>query len=147
MKKWIRLSLCLACAACSSAPAAELLWQDFDSVPTGSIANVSGWTRAIWLGGITARVDSVGAYASPSNVLQLFRHAAAAAAVFTNFDSVYSTNEHPVIRCSAKLVAPTNVFFQIGLRNSTDGAFLSFQSTNGYGGLGFLAHDRILDAI
>lgn len=142
--KTILLFLCLVAACCRVAPAAELLWADFDTSPTGSVANLPGWTRASWLGGITARVDNVGAYVSPSNVLELPWNATASSAVFANFNSTYTTNEHPVIRCSAKLVAPSNAFFQLGLRNAASGAFLAFQPTNNFGGFGFLAHDWII---
>ncbi len=130
----------------SAAPAGELLWANFDAAPTGSVANLPGWTRAAWLGGITGRVDNVNAYQSPSNILVLTRNnAGSSSAVFTNFQSTYNpANEHPVVRCSAKLVTPSNIFFQIGLRNSASGAFLSFQPTNNFGGFGFLAHDWII---
>ncbi len=144
MKK-LCLFFCLVGAIASTAPAAELLWANFDASPTGSVAALPGWTRAAWLGGITGRVANVNASHSPSNILVLPRNnVGSSSAVFTNFSSTYTTNEHPVIRCSAKLVAPSNIFFQIGLRNSTSGAFLAFQPTNNFGGFGFLAHDWIL---
>lgn len=138
------LFLGLLCAWGTAASATEFLCEDFDSVPTGSVANVSGWTRASWLGGITARVDNVGAYVSPSNILELPWNATASSAVFTNFNSTYAPDEHPVIRCSAKLLcANTNAFFQLGLRNPGTGQFLSFQSTNGFGVFGFLYRDIV----
>ena len=128
----------------ASARAAEHLWTDFDASPTGSVANLPGWTRASWLGGITARVDNVGAYVSPSNVLELPWNATASSAVFTNFNATYTTNEHPVIRCSAKLVtANTNAYFQLGLRNSSSGARLTFEGTNGFGTFGTETHDVV----
>ena len=144
--KTFRLSLCLAFAFCSAAPAAELLWTDFDAAPTGSVAALPGWTRAAWLGGITGRVADINAYHSPSNILVLGRNnSGSSSAVFTNFHSTYNpAHEHPVIRCSAKLVTPSNIFFQIGLRDSASGAFLSFQPTNNFGGFGFLAHAWII---
>lgn len=143
MKKF-RLSLCLSLVLAVSASAAELLWTNFDASPTGSVANLPGWTRASWLGGITARVDNVGAYVSPSNVLELPWSAIASSAVFTNFNSTYTTNEHPVIRCSAKLVtANTNAYFQLGLRNSSSGARLTFEGTNGFGTFGTETHDVV----
>lgn len=142
--KTIRLFLCLLCALGAAASAAEHLWTDFDASPTGSVANVPGWTRAAWLGGITGRVDNVGAYVSPSNVLELPWNATASSAVFTNFNSTYAPDEHPVIRCSAKLRCDnTNAFFQLGLRNPGTGQLLSFQSTNGYGVFGFLYRDIV----
>lgn len=144
--KTTRLFLCLVLAVCSAASAAELLWQNFDTSPTGSVAALPGWTRAAWLGGLTGRVANVNASHSPSNILVLPRNnGGSSSAVYTNFHSTYNpTNEHPVIRCSAKLVTPSNIFFQIGLRNSDSGAFLSFQPTNNFGGFGFLAHDWII---
>ncbi|MGD9781277.1 MAG: LamG-like jellyroll fold domain-containing protein [Kiritimatiellia bacterium] len=143
--KTILLSLCLVAACCGVAPADELLWADFDAAPTGSVAALPGWTRAAWLGGITGRVADVNYSHSPSNVLELPWNSVGSSAVFTNFNSTYNpADEHPVVRCSAKLVAPSNAFFQLGLRNSTSGAFLSFQPTNNFGGFGFLAHDLIL---
>ena len=143
MKK-TRLFPCLLCALGVSASAAEHLWADFDAAPTGSVANLPGWTRASWLGGITARVDNINYSHSPSNILELPWNATASSAVFTNFNSTYTTNEHPVIRCSAKLVTiNTNAYFQLGLRNSASGAFLSFQGTNGYGTFGTETHDSV----
>lgn len=138
------LFLCLFCAIASAAPAAEHLWQNFDSVSTGSVANVPGWTRAAWLGGITAGVANAGASVSTPNILELPWNATASSAVYTNFNATYATNEHPVVRCSAKLYCSnTNAFFQLGLRNPGTGQFLSFQSTNGYGVFGFLYRDIV----
>ena len=142
--KTICLFLSLLCVRGAAASAAELLNERFDAAPAGSVAALPGWTRAAWLGGVTGRVDNVGAFVSPSNVLELPWNVTASSAVFTNFDSTYTPAEHPVIRCSAKLVtANTNAFFQLGLRNSSTGDFLSFQSTNGYGAFGFLYHDAV----
>ena len=128
----------------TAANAAELLWQDFDSAPTGSVANVTGWTRAAWVGGITARVDNINYSHSPSNILELPWNSVGSSAVYTNFNSTYTTNEHPVIRCSAKLVTiNTNAYFQLGLRNSSSGAHLAFEGTNGFGTFGFLYRDSV----
>ena len=137
------LFLCLLGTAASGA---EWLCEDFDSAPTGSVANLPGWTRAAWIGGITGRVADVNYSHSPSNILVLPRNnGGSSSAVFTNFHSTYNpAHEHPVIRCSAKLVTPSNIFFQLGLRDSASGAFLSFQPTNNFGGFGFLAHDWII---
>ena len=141
--KSVRLFVFLALAS-ASASAAELLWQNFDTSPTGSVAALSGWSRAAWLGGITGRVDDINYSWSDPNILELPWNGTASSAVFTNFSSTYTTNEHPVIRCSAKLLtANTNAFFQLGLRNSSATNFLSFQSTNGYGAFGFLFHDPV----
>ena len=135
------LFLCLLGTAASGA---EWLCEDFDSAPTGSVANLPGWTRAAWLGGITGRVADVNYSHSPSNVLELAWNATASSAVFTNFQSTYTTNEHPVVRCSAKLVtANTNAYFQLGLRNSASGARLTFEGTNGYGTFGTETHDVV----
>ena len=143
MKK-LCLFFCLVGAIASAASAAELLWANFDASPTGSVAALPGWTRAAWLGGITARVDNVNYSHSPSNILELPWNATASSAVFTNFNSTYSTNEHPVIRCSAKLVTlNTNAYFQLGLRNSASGARLTFEGTNGYGTFGTETHDSV----
>ena len=95
------LFLGLICAWGAAASAAEFLCENFDSAPTGSVANAAGWTRASWLGGITGRIENVGAYVSPSNALELAWDATASSAVFTNFNSTYTPAEHPVIRCSA----------------------------------------------
>ena len=142
--KTTRLFLCLVFAFCSAASAAELLWTDFDASPTGSVANLPGWTRAAWLGGITARVDNINYSHSPSNILELPWNATASSAVYTNFNSTYTTNEHPVIRCSAKLVTiNTNAYFQLGLRNSSSGARLTFEGTNGFGTFGTETHDSV----
>ncbi len=143
--KAIPLSLFLALAAAPAAPAAELLWENFDAAPTGSVAALPGWTRAAWLGGITGRVDNINYSHSPSNILELPWNGTASSAVFTNFDSTYNpTNEHPVIRCSAKLVTiNTNAYFQLGLRHSASGARLAFEGTNGYGTFGFLHRDSV----
>lgn len=142
--KTARLALLLSLALSAPASAAELLWQNFDTSPTGSVAALSGWSRAAWLGGITGRVDDINYAWSDPNILELTWNATASSAVFTNFSSTYTTNEHPVIRCSAKLLtANTNAFFQLGLRNSSATNFLSFQSTNGYGAFGFLFHDPV----
>lgn len=138
------LFLGLICAWGAAASAAEFLCENFDSAPTGSVANAAGWTRASWLGGITGRIENVGAYVSPSNALELAWDATASSAVFTNFNSTYTPAEHPVIRCSAKLRCDnTNAFFQLGLRHPGTGQFLSFQSTNGYGVFGFLYRDGV----
>ena len=136
------LFLCLIATAAS---AADLLNEDFDSAPTGSVAAVADWTRATWLGGLTGRVANVGASTSPSNVVELDWNAVGSSAVYTNLASSYNpTNEHPVIRCSAKLLCSnTNAFFQIGLRDANTGRLLSFQSTNGYGVFGFLYRDVV----
>ncbi len=142
--KTVRLSLILSLALSSAASAAELLWTDFDSSPTGSVAALPGWSRAAWLGGLTGRVDNINYSHSPSNILELTWNATASSAVYTNFTSTYTTNEHPVIRCSAKLVTiNTNAYFQLGLRNSASGALLAFEGTNGYGTFGFLYRDSI----
>lgn len=142
--KAIPLSLFLALASGAGASAAELLWQNFDTAPTGSIAALPGWTRAAWLGGLTGRVDNVGYAHSPSNILELPWNATASSAVFTNLNSTYTTNEHPVIRCSAKLATlNTNAYFQLGLRNSSSGARLTFEGTNGYGTFGTETHDVV----
>ncbi len=143
--KTIRMFLCLALTLCSAASAAELLWNDFDAAPTGSVAALPGWTRATWLGGQTGRVVAVGAFHSPSHTLELPWAASGATAVYTNLQSTYnSANEHPVIRCSAKFYfSNTNAFFQLGLRNPDTGHFLSFQSTNGYGVFGFSYRDIV----
>ena len=129
----------------TAANAAELLWQDFDSAPTGSVANLPGWTRAAWIGGLTARVDNVNYSHSPSNILELPWNSVGSSAIFTNLNSSYNpTNEHPVIRCSAKLVTiNTNAYFQFGLRNSSTGARLTFEGTNGYGTFGTETHDVV----
>ena len=121
--KTTRLFLCLALAVCSAAPAAELLWQDFDSAPTGSVAALPGWSRASWLGGLTGRVFNVDASHPPFNTLELVWNVIGSSAVFTNFNSAFNpANEHPVIRCSAKLhCSNTNAFFQLGLRDSKTG--------------------------
>ena len=144
MKK-LSLFFCLLGAIGSVAPAAELLWQNFDSVPTGSVAALPGWTRAAWLGGITGRVADVNYSYSPSNILELDWNSTASSAVFTNFHSTYNpTNEHPVIRCSAKLfTGNTNAYFQFGLRNSCSGARLTFEGTNGFGTFGTETHDVV----
>ena len=135
------LFLCLLGTAASGA---EWLCENFDSASTGSVAHLPGWTRAAWLGGITGRVADVNAYHSPSNILELPWNATASSAVFTNFNSTYSTNEHPVIRCSAKLATlNTNAYFQFGLRNSSSGARLTFEGTNGYGTFGTETHDSV----
>ena len=129
-----------------AAPAAEFLWTGFDSSPTGSVAAIPGWSRASWVGGgLTALVANVNFSHSPSNVLELPWNAVGSSAVFTNFVSTYvSTAEHPVVRFSAKIYCPnTNVFFQIGLRNSAAGHFLSFQNSNGYGCVGFQYRDTV----
>ena len=142
--KTTRLFLCLTLALVSPVFAAEHLWTDFDASPTGSVANLPGWTRASWLGGITARVDNINYSHSPSNILELPWNATASSAVFTNFNSTYTTNEHPVIRCSAKLATlNTNAYFQLGLRNSSSGARLTFEGTNGYGTFGTETHDVV----
>ena len=143
--KTTRLFLCLVFAICSAASAAELLWSNFDAAPTGSVAALPGWSRAAWLGGITGRVADVNYSHSPSNILELPWNSVGSSAVFTNFNSTFNpTNEHPVIRCSAKLVTGnTNMPFQIGLRNSSTASFLSFQNTYGPGTFGFLYHDIV----
>ena len=43
-----RWPLCLALGFCFAANAAEFFWQNFDASPTGSVANLPGWTRAAW---------------------------------------------------------------------------------------------------
>ncbi len=136
------LILCLAFAAVSAASAAELLWDDFDAAPTGSVANLPGWTRADWLGTTTGNIVSAGAYFSPSNTIELPWNANGSAAVYTNFSATYGTAQHPVVRFSAKLeTGNTNIFFRIGLRNSGTGSTLSLQGSNGYASLGFQYHD------
>ena len=138
------LFLGLFCALGAAASAAEFLCEDFDSAPTGSVAALPGWTRASWLGGITARVDNINFSHSPSNILELPWNGTASSAVYTNFNSTYTTNEHPVIRCSAKLATlNTNAYFQFGLRNTSSGARLTFEGTNGYGTFGTETHDVV----
>ena len=141
--KALKIVLCWA-GLLTAANAAELLWQDFDSAPTGSVAALPGWSRAAWLGGITGRVDDINYSWSDPQILELPWNATASSAVYTNFNSTYTTNEHPVIRCSAKLVTlNTNAYFQLGLRNSSTGARLAFEGTNGYGTFGFLYRDSV----
>lgn len=142
--KTTQLFLCLTLGLCSAAPAAELLWNNFDSAPTGSVATQPGWTRANWLGTTTGNIVSLGAYYSPSNTLELPWSASGSAAVYTNFSTTYTTAQHPVIRFSAKLeTGNSNIFFQLGLRNSSTSNFLSFQSTNGQGVVGFQTRNQI----
>jgi hypothetical protein len=129
----------------ATAHAAELLWANFDTNPVGSIATQPGWARAAWLTTTqTGQVSSAGSY-SDSHCLELPWHANGSSAVYTNFNSIYDpTNEHPVIRCSAKLFTPnTNMPFQVGLRNTNDGSFLKFTSGGGLGLFGFLYHDAV----
>ena len=137
------LGLCLSSALTTAA--AEQLWNNFDTAATGSVANLSGWTRPAWLPGtLTAQVSAAQAF-SPSNSLDFPWHATGSSAACTNFNTVYNrTNEHPVIRCSAKLfTANSNTYFLFGLRNSGSGAWLSFAATNGYGTLGTESHDAV----
>lgn len=139
-------SVCLALALASTAAATEMLWQNFDATPTGSVANVTGWARASWLAtSRTGSIVSIGAYVSPSNVVEMPWNAAGSSAVYTNFTAAYNpTSESPVIRCSARLLtANSNMYFQMGLRNSGSGAFLSFEGTNGYGTFGTETHDVV----
>lgn len=135
--KMTGLVLCLACAAGPTAFAAQHLWESFDAFPAGSIAVQTGWTRAVWLGTQTAQVSSAQSY-SPANALELPWHAAGSSAVYTNFTSTYVPGaEHPVVRFSAKyFLDNTNTPFQIGLRNSAAGIYLSFQNDNGRGAFG-----------
>ncbi len=136
---FLGLALALSCSCAASA--ADHLWQDFDSVSTGSVTALPGWTRATWLGTTTAQVSMANAYSQPRS-LELSPHASGSSAVYTNFSSTYTTNEHPVIRCSASLyLASTSTLFQIGLRNSAAGHFLKFINTNGVGRFGFQDHD------
>ena len=137
------LFLCLTLG--SAAYASELLWNNFDTAATGSVANLAGWTRPAWLPGtLTAQVSAAQAY-SPSNSLDFPWHATGSTAACTNFNSIYNpTNEHPVIRCSAKLfTANSNAYCLFGLRNSGTGALLSFAATNGYGTFGAETHDAV----
>ena len=127
------------------ARAAELLWANFDTNPVGPVSAVPGWTRAAWIANSqTGQVSSAGSY-SDSHSLELPWHSNGCTAVCTNFNSVYNpSNEHPVIRCSAKIFTPnTNMFFQLGLRDSASSNFLSYQTTNGYGVFGFRFRDSV----
>ena len=134
-----RLFLSLILGSALAAVAGEQLWANFDTAATGSVANLSGWTRPAWLPGtLTAQVSAAQAY-SPANSLEFPWHVNGSSAVYTNFNSIYNpTGEHPVIRCAARLfLQNTNTIFQLGLRNAGDSAFLSFQSDGGYGVFGF----------
>lgn len=140
--KLILLLPCILMASVSAASAAEPLWDNFDAYPTGSIASQPGWTTAAWLATQPGLVSDIEVYAT-SHILELPWHPAGSAAVFTNFTSTYTTNEHPHIRCSVRLrLSDTNTPFQIGLRNSAAGHFLKFMNTDsGYGQFGFQHHD------
>lgn len=141
--KALRLLLCFLFAGLASASAAEHLWDDFNDYPEGDLPGRPGWTSAAWLGTRPALVSGEWAWSWPRSV-KLPWHADGTAAVFTNFVSTYTTNEHPVIRCSARLrLANTNTPFRIGLRNSAAGHFLVFTNTGGYGAFGFLYHDVV----
>ncbi len=138
------LILCLALAS-SAASAAELLWEDFDSCPTGAITTLPGWTRAPWYPTQTGRVVNINYSHSPSNILELQWSPLGSSAAFTNFSTTYTTAQHPVIRFSAMLLAEnTNMFFRIGLRHSATTNFLAFQSSNGYGVVGFNTRSSVL---
>ncbi len=130
--------LLLLVCAWSVAQSAEHLWDPFDAYPEGSVADQSGWTRAPWLNTQTALVSSVRAYSAP-HALELPWHADGSSAVYTNFVSTYAPGaEHPIIRFSARIYQEnTNTAFQLGIRNSVAGHFLSFQSANGRGTFGF----------
>ena len=140
----ILLSAWFSLQLAAPAFAAERLWTDFDSSPTGSVASLPGWTRASWVGGgLTGLIVNAGASHSPSNTLELPWNLSGSSAVYTGINASYNPEtEHPVVRCSAKLYSSnTNAFFQIGLRNSSTGRILSYQSTNGYGVFGFQYRD------
>ena len=141
MKKFC---LALGLALGSTAYASEYLWNNFDIAPTGSVVNLPGWTRAAWLGTQTAQVSAAQSF-SPVHSLELPWKTNGSSAVYTNFNSIYNpTGEHPVIRFSAKLfLENTNTLFQIGLRNTNNAAFLSFQSAGGYGTFGFTNYDIV----
>jgi hypothetical protein len=130
--------LCILSMGLCPARAAELLWAGFDAAELGSIANQPGWTAAAWLNTQTAQVSAARSF-SPANALELPWHADGSSALYTNFLSTYDpANEHPVIRWSARLsLDNTNTLFQIGLRNSAAGKFLSFQNSPGRGSFGF----------
>lgn len=64
-------SLCLFLALASAAPATEILWQNFDTAATGSVATLFGWSRAPWLSSLTGSVVNAGTYVSTSNVVEL----------------------------------------------------------------------------
>lgn len=119
--------------------AGEHLWEDFDACATGSIADQPGWTQASGFGTQTGQITNTRFY-TPSNSLELPWHAGGSSAVFTNLDSTYvSGAEHPVIRFSAKLLLEnTNTPFQVGIRNSAAGKYLSFQNNSGLGSFGIL---------
>lgn len=138
-------SLCLFLALASAAPATEILWQNFDTAATGSVATLFGWSRAPWLSSLTGSVVNAGTYVSASNVVELPWDASGSSVVYSNLNSVYNpTSENPVIRCSARLLtANTNMYFQVGLRNRDTGAMLSFEGTNGYGTFGTETHDVV----
>ncbi len=141
--KTIPLLLCFLMAGLSSADAAEHLWDDFNAYPEGDLPGQLGWTSAAWLGTQPALVTGERAWSWPRS-MKLPWHADGTAAVFTNFASTYTPNEHPVIRCSARLwLANTNTPFRIGLRNSAAGHFLVFTNTSGYGAFGFQHHDVV----
>ncbi len=138
LMKIIRLLPALFLALACPSIAAELLWEDFDSSPTGAVTALPGWTRSPWYPTHTGRVVNINYSHSPSNILELQWSSIGSSAAFTNFSVTYTTAQHPVIRFSAKLVAfNTNTFFRIGLRNSNTTNFLAFQSSNGYGVVGF----------
>lgn len=141
--KAIRLLLCFLFAGLASASAAEHLWDDFNAYPEGDLPGQPGWTSAAWLDTQPALVSGEWAHSWPFS-MTLPWHADGTAAVFTNFASTYTTNEHPVIRCSARLrLDNTNTPFRIGLRNSAAGHFLVFTNTSGYGSIGFQYHDVV----
>jgi hypothetical protein len=135
--KTLGLLICLLGIA-TTALAEEHLWDNFDEAAVGSIADQTGWASASWLSTQTAQVSSAESF-SPSNSLELAWHANGSSAGYTNFSSSYNpSNDHPVIRFSARLyIENTNVPFQIGICKSTGADFLSFQNKNGSGVFGF----------
>lgn len=137
--KFFRLLPVVAWGLATAAPAAEHLWNGFDTCAPGSIAGQPGWSRAPWVNTRTAQVSAARAYSS-SNSLELPLHADGSSAAYTNFQAVYfPASNHPVIRCSAMLYnRDTNAVFQIGLRDSASGRFLAFQPLAGQGTLGFV---------
>ena len=123
--------------------AAEHLYDDFNAYPTGSIAAQPGWVRYPAVVSTTGRVSDALSLVS-SNALELTYHVNGCSAAFTNFNAVYASTNHPVIRLSADLyLSNTNVPFQLGLRNSHNGAFLTFQNLGGWGVCGFNYRDNV----
>jgi hypothetical protein len=137
MKTNLTALLALLLAGLGSAWAAEHVWENFDELPLGSVANQPGW--AGFMVARTAQVSNVQAH-SPDNSLRFAWNTNspnATAATHTNLNVRLGGMTGQVVRADFHLfIQSTNTPFMMALV-PLNGASLVFQNPDGAGQIGF----------